>query len=307
MPKGANAPVATVKNLAHETLIVDWSPTGFMCGINFQPLTVVPRRRPGQSDANHVHDHQCNCHRWVFSRIDIKFDLMHSQRAVVPSRTLFSGGAESMDWWRRARSKGWGVDTTHLAHFHLVTPLNTLLSPETSCVWFQVKQSFLTVSGARLAMELVEQLPRKQQHQQQQQQPSGTAARSAQQTAQTRRKKMKESTLLQTMDQQQRQLGVEEKRGRGKGKRKGKAGENGSKKGAGQGRCRRCGRVRRGAAVRTWSVRGVARVRQLSLCGSCGSAAGNVQSYNKMLFYPFHNFDWYWPSGGKAGHQKEEK
>ena len=48
-------------------------------------------------------------------------------------------------------------------------------------------------------------------------------------------------------------------------------------------------------------------LRQLSLYGSCSSAAGNVQSYNKMLFYPFHKFDGYRSSGGKAGHQKEVK
>ena len=39
-------------------------------------------------------------------------------------------------------------------------------------------------------------------------------------------------------------------------------------------------------------------LRQLSLCGPCSSAAGDVQSYNKMLFYPFLKFDGYRSSGG---------
>ena len=48
-------------------------------------------------------------------------------------------------------------------------------------------------------------------------------------------------------------------------------------------------------------------LRQLSVCGPCSSAVGDVQSCNKMLFYPFHKFDGFRSSGGKAGHQNEVK
>ena len=39
--------------------------------------------------------------------------------------------------------------------------------------------------------------------------------------------------------------------------------------------------------------------RQLSLCGPCSSAAGDVQFFHRMLLSPFHKFDGYRSSGGK--------
>jgi hypothetical protein len=41
VPKDVNASVATVKT-KRTIQFVDWSPTGFKCGINYQPPTVVP-------------------------------------------------------------------------------------------------------------------------------------------------------------------------------------------------------------------------------------------------------------------------
>ena len=41
VPKDVNAVVATIKT-KRIIQFVDWSPTGFMCGINYQPPTVVP-------------------------------------------------------------------------------------------------------------------------------------------------------------------------------------------------------------------------------------------------------------------------
>ena len=41
MPKDVNASVATIKT-KRTIQFVDWSPTGFKCGINYQPPTVVP-------------------------------------------------------------------------------------------------------------------------------------------------------------------------------------------------------------------------------------------------------------------------
>ena len=41
VPKDVNAAVATIK--AKRTIqFVDWCPTGFKCGINYQPPSVVP-------------------------------------------------------------------------------------------------------------------------------------------------------------------------------------------------------------------------------------------------------------------------
>ncbi|GKB97269.1 tubulin alpha-3 chain, partial [Tanacetum coccineum] len=63
VPKDVNAAVATIKT-KRTVQFVDWCPTGFKCGINYQPPTVVPGRS-------------------VFSRIDHKFDLMYAKRAFV--------------------------------------------------------------------------------------------------------------------------------------------------------------------------------------------------------------------------------
>jgi tubulin alpha len=41
VPKDVNASVATIKT-KRTIQFVDWSPTGFKCGINYQPPTVVP-------------------------------------------------------------------------------------------------------------------------------------------------------------------------------------------------------------------------------------------------------------------------
>merc|ERR1711943_68033 len=41
VPKDVNDPVATIKT-KRTIQFVDWCPTGFKCGINYQPPTVVP-------------------------------------------------------------------------------------------------------------------------------------------------------------------------------------------------------------------------------------------------------------------------
>merc|ERR1711918_57293 len=62
---------------------VDWCPTGFKCGINYQPPTVVPG-----GDLAKVMRVVCMISNStaiaeVFSRIDHKFDLMYAKRAFV--------------------------------------------------------------------------------------------------------------------------------------------------------------------------------------------------------------------------------
>merc|ERR1712045_625570 len=62
---------------------VDWRPTGFKCGINYQPPTVVPG-----GDLAKVMRAVCMISNSpaiaeVFSRIDHKFDLMYAKRAFV--------------------------------------------------------------------------------------------------------------------------------------------------------------------------------------------------------------------------------
>jgi len=82
VPKDVNASVATIKT-KRTIQFVDWSPTGFKCGINYQPPTVVPG-----GDLAKVMRAVCMISNStaiaeVFSRIDHKFDLMYAKRAFV--------------------------------------------------------------------------------------------------------------------------------------------------------------------------------------------------------------------------------
>ncbi|KAH8498614.1 hypothetical protein H0E87_017516 [Populus deltoides] len=82
VPKDVNAAVATIKT-KRTIQFVDWCPTGFKCGINYQPPTVVPG-----GDLAKVQRAVCMISNStsvaeVFSRIDSKFDLMYAKRAFV--------------------------------------------------------------------------------------------------------------------------------------------------------------------------------------------------------------------------------
>jgi tubulin alpha len=81
-PKDVNGAVAAIKN-KKEIQFVDWCPTGFKCGINYQAPTVVPG-----GDLAKVERAVCMISNntgisEVFSRINKKFDLMYSKRAFV--------------------------------------------------------------------------------------------------------------------------------------------------------------------------------------------------------------------------------
>merc|ERR1711908_96489 len=82
VPKDVNAAVATIKT-KRTIQFVDWCPTGFKVGINYQPPTVVPG-----GDLAKVMRACCvisnsTAIAEVFSRIDHTFDLMYSKRAFV--------------------------------------------------------------------------------------------------------------------------------------------------------------------------------------------------------------------------------
>ena len=62
---------------------VDWSPTGFKCGINYQPPTVVPGGDLAKVMRACCMISNSTAIAEVFSRIDHKFDLMHFKRAFV--------------------------------------------------------------------------------------------------------------------------------------------------------------------------------------------------------------------------------
>ena len=82
VPKDVNAAVATI-NITHTIQFVDWCPTGFKCGINYEPPTVLPG-----GDLVKVMRDVCMIRNStaiaeVFSRIEHKFDLMYSKRGFV--------------------------------------------------------------------------------------------------------------------------------------------------------------------------------------------------------------------------------
>ncbi|KAH7423688.1 hypothetical protein KP509_12G068800 [Ceratopteris richardii] len=82
VPKDANAAIASIKT-KRIIQFVDWCPTGFKCGINYQPPTMVPG-----GDLAKVQRAVCMMSNntavaEVFARIDLKFDLLYAKRAFV--------------------------------------------------------------------------------------------------------------------------------------------------------------------------------------------------------------------------------
>merc|ERR1712187_301402 len=82
MPKDVNASVATIKT-KRTIQVVDWCPTGFKCGMNYKPPTVVPGGDLAKVMRACCMISNSTAIAEVFSRIDHKFDLMYSKRAFV--------------------------------------------------------------------------------------------------------------------------------------------------------------------------------------------------------------------------------
>ena len=82
VPKDVNAAVATIKT-KRTIQFVDWCPTGFKCGINYQPPTVVPGGDLAKVQRAVCMMSNSTAIAEVFSRIDHKFDLMYAKRAFV--------------------------------------------------------------------------------------------------------------------------------------------------------------------------------------------------------------------------------
>jgi tubulin alpha len=75
VPKDVNAAVATIKT-KRTIQFVDWCPTGFKCGINYQPPTVVPGGDLAKVQRAVCMISNSTAIAEVFSRLDHKFDLM---------------------------------------------------------------------------------------------------------------------------------------------------------------------------------------------------------------------------------------
>eukprot|EP00252_Welwitschia_mirabilis_P011525 TRINITY_DN2578_c0_g1_i4.p1 TRINITY_DN2578_c0_g1~~TRINITY_DN2578_c0_g1_i4.p1 ORF type:complete len:386 (-),score=49.43 TRINITY_DN2578_c0_g1_i4:371-1528(-) len=82
VPKDVNSAVTQMKT--KKTIqFVDWCPTGFKCGINFQPPTVVPGGDLGKVPRAVCMISNNSAVAEVFSRLNKKFDLMFARRAFV--------------------------------------------------------------------------------------------------------------------------------------------------------------------------------------------------------------------------------
>lgn len=82
IPKYVSAAIYHIKT--NRTIrFVDWCPTGFKVGINYEPPTVVPGEDLAKTIraccmlSNHTAINE------VFARINHKFDLMYAKRAFV--------------------------------------------------------------------------------------------------------------------------------------------------------------------------------------------------------------------------------
>ena len=62
---------------------MNWCPTGFKCGINYQPPSVVPGGGLAKLQRAVCIISNSTSVAEVFSRIDSKFDLMYAKRAFV--------------------------------------------------------------------------------------------------------------------------------------------------------------------------------------------------------------------------------
>ncbi|KAJ4709722.1 Tubulin alpha chain [Melia azedarach] len=82
VPKDVNAAVATIKK-KRTIQFVDWCPTGFKCGINYQPPTVVPGGDLAKVQRAICMIFNSTSVAEVFSLIDHKFDLVYAKRAFV--------------------------------------------------------------------------------------------------------------------------------------------------------------------------------------------------------------------------------
>jgi len=80
--KDVNQAVMNVKNKS-TIQFVDWSPTGFKCGINNQPPSAVPGGDLAQVKRSVAMIANSTAIGEVFARIDKKFDLMYAKRAFV--------------------------------------------------------------------------------------------------------------------------------------------------------------------------------------------------------------------------------
>ncbi|CAG0924770.1 unnamed protein product [Notodromas monacha] len=82
VPKDVNAAIAKIK--ARKSIeFVDWCPTGFKIGINYQPPTVIPGGDLAKLSRAVCCLTATTAIKTVLQRLSRKFDLLYSKRAFV--------------------------------------------------------------------------------------------------------------------------------------------------------------------------------------------------------------------------------
>ncbi|WKX88650.1 hypothetical protein Q1695_008352 [Nippostrongylus brasiliensis] len=82
VPKDINSAISALK-INRSVQFVEWSPTGFKVGINYQPSTVVPGGDLGQQSRSVCMISNTSAIAEAWARLDRKFDLLYSKRAFV--------------------------------------------------------------------------------------------------------------------------------------------------------------------------------------------------------------------------------
>jgi len=82
VPKDVNAAIATIKT-KRTIQFVDWCPTGFKVGINYQPPTAVPGGDLAKVQRSVCMLSNTTAIAEAWARLDHKFDLMYAKRAFV--------------------------------------------------------------------------------------------------------------------------------------------------------------------------------------------------------------------------------
>jgi len=82
VPKDVNAAIASIKT-KRTIQFVDWCPTGFKVGINYQPSTVVPGGDLAKVQRSMIMLSNTTAISEAWARLDHKFDLLYAKRAFV--------------------------------------------------------------------------------------------------------------------------------------------------------------------------------------------------------------------------------
>ncbi|RXM29479.1 Tubulin alpha chain [Acipenser ruthenus] len=164
VPKDVNAAIANIKTW-RSIQFVDWCPTGFKVGINYQPPTVVPG-----GDLAKVQRAVCMLSNTTaiaeaWSRLDHKFDLMYAKRAFVH---CFGGGTGSgftsllmerlsLDYGKKSKLE-FAVYPAPRVSTAVVEPYNSILTTHTTlehsdCAFMVDNEAIFDICNRNLDIE----------------------------------------------------------------------------------------------------------------------------------------------------------